>query len=339
VKPINVVAIFAPILSASILAAALQSSAVATDKTTLKPTDKTTAGQSAASPAQYMIFPDDYSIGKIYILPKVWNVQATPMQVKFFAEAKGRLRVQPGATYALTVNELASERPEYLSHFPPGTLRSLNSGYITINDNYLRAIGKLSSLQRLDLNETDLEDRHLVFLKDLKEMRNLSLNKTLLKGPGLVNLAGMKELLFVNLSGNNLQQGSIKHLVHFAHINDLACSHCLLTDSEMIEIAKIKSLTQLTCSFNNGITDSGIKYLEALPNLSSLDVDETHVTVNGLLTLRTRRLYVISLPARFNNKRDLAIIHSAFPHATLGFSGRTKIEPVEFFDPKNLLGR
>jgi len=295
-------------------------------------------GQAAAA-AQYMDFPNDYSIGKIFILPKVWNVQANPLNAKYYAEAKGRVVVPPGATFALTVNEVASERPEYLSHFLPGTLLSLNSGYISINDNYLRALSKLTYLQRLDLNETDLEDRHLVYLKEMKDMRNLSLNKTLLKGSGLGNLSAMKELRFLNLSGNNLLPGATKHLIHFEHINDLSISHALLTDSDLTEIAKIKSLTQLTCSFNNGITSSGVKQLDALPNLTCLDVDETHVTIDGILALKKHQFYIFSLPARFNNKKDLALIHKAFPKVTVGFSGRTKISPVEFFDPNNALGR
>ena len=327
--------VFATVLLASSFLATLHGTALATDKTSVK----FTAGAAVPHAVQYMIFPDDHSIGKIFILAKPWNVVASPLNATFYINAKGKVLAPQGASYAFTANELAAERPEYLSHFPAGTLQSLNSSYISINDDYLKAIGQITSLQRLDLNETDLEDRQLAYLKDLKNMRCFSINKTLIKGPGLAHISAMKELMFINVSGNSLQPGSTRYLSKFTHINDIGLAHCMLRDDDLLEIAKIKSLTSIRCPFNYGVTDLGIKYLDALPNLATIDIDETQVTVPGLMALKKHKLCVIALPTKFNNKKDTTLLHSAFPKTILGFSGRTKIEPVEFFDPKNMLGR
>ncbi|MBS2008808.1 MAG: hypothetical protein JST01_17290 [Cyanobacteria bacterium SZAS TMP-1] len=287
----------------------------------------------------HMDFPARQTLGKIYILPRDWNPMTTPVQARFYCEARGRIQVPPGAAFAFEPNALLSDQPQYLSHFPPGTLRSLAAGCVDVNEPLMQEIGKHPALQRLDLCETDIDDAMLAHLKDLKEVRFLSLNKTLVKGPGLHSLTAMKNVLFINLSGDALQSGATRLLQKFPVLDNIGLTRTLLTDKELVDIANIKTLTTLSLSFNDGITDVGMKSVNQLPRLRVLDVDETSVTMAGLTLLKGHALQLLCLPARYNNKADLAKLRQAFPKTELSFSARKNIEPVEFFDPNNRLHR
>jgi hypothetical protein len=287
----------------------------------------------------FMDFPQGRSLGTIYTLPKVWNPLVCPIPWTFFAQAKGRVRVPPGTQFAFSPNGLIGEQPQYLGQFLPGTLLSLELIGLDISDGLLSKVGHLADLRRIDLNDTDIDDAGLRNLKDLKHLQFLSISKTLIKGPGLSNLQTLKELQFLNLSGNCLARGSIKHLIVLPVLCDLELCHCLLTDDDLADVAKINSLTDLNLSFNNGITDSGIKALEGSKHLAVLNLDETHVTAGGLLALKGFPFRIISLPSACHNKIALTVLHKAFPNTTLNFSNRNTYDSVEFFDPGHRLPR
>jgi hypothetical protein len=285
----------------------------------------------------FIDFPQDHGLGQISILPKVWNVEAVPVPSKFLSQAKGSVQLPAEAKFAFAPNGLISEHPTYLAKFPAGALQSLQLSGLDINNTLLSAVGALSGLKHIDFNETDLTDLDLVHLKSLKNLAFLSLNKTLIKGPGLADLRELNNLLFLNLNGNSIEPGSVKSLTAFPLLNHLELSHCAITDRDLLDVGKIKSLVELNLSFNNGITDKGIKCLAGLKNLSYLDLDQSHTTARGVLALKGLPINNLTLATCCNNQRDQALIQKAFPHATIIFTNRNTRDAVEFFDPGHAL--
>jgi hypothetical protein len=291
-------------------------------------------GQKAGPGASAFItvdFPQEHSLGRIFTLPKVWNVVDSPINCTFYHEAKGRVTLPAGVGLVFYPNGLISERPDYLAKFPHGSLQVLEALGLDINDQLLANIGRLSGLQRLDLNETDISDTGLANFKDLKTLRSLSINKTLFKGPGLASLAGLDKMEVLNISGNSLAPGTLKRLAPFKRLNTLMVTHCVLSDADLVDIAKVNTLTFINLSFNHGITDSGLANLKALKNLGSMDIDECHLSAKGICSLKGLPLGAVTLPPGCNNKADLALLHKTFPRAVLVFSHREKRLPHDFY--------
>lgn len=114
-------------------------------------------------------------------------------------------------------------------------------------------------VKRLTLSGTQVTDENLKRLSYFPNLDNLVLNNTKISGEGVRNVV------------DNARQISI-----------LSLNYVRLSDSDLTEIKKIRSLKSLSLAGIKSISDKGISLLAELPNLQSLDLRYTSFSLSGL---------------------------------------------------------
>lgn len=188
----------------------------------------------------------------------------------------------------------------------------------SIRDTGLAALLWLRGLQKLTLRAcTKLSDVGLDLLGNLSSLTHLDLwgcrrvtktglvafNSRRSKGTlQYLNLDGCIEidseclehisqntnLTYINISGCQVSDESMTHLMNLSKLHTLWASRCSLTDAGLAWIGCIASLTSLHLGENDGITDLGLSYLSQLKDLRELDLHECRhgITENGLISLQ-----------------------------------------------------
>jgi hypothetical protein len=293
-----------------------------------------TSSRTSPAKAAFIQFPAR-SIGRLDIVDNSWNPLGTFPNGQLYSQAQGRVSIRPGLILKFVPNMALCQCTGILSEFPPDALQMLDLARMEPTDELLYKVGQLHSIRALSLEETDVDDEHMKKLGGLVNLQFFDISRCMVKGPGLRYLTASRDLrqLRCNFSivgpdlGENLQQ--------FPKLAYLSLVHSQVKDKVLISVAKLKSLEHLKLSSNDDITNSGIETLAALPRLSNLEIDDTHVTPSGLVALKGLPLRSVWIDDRYNTKNNLALLHKTFPLANIHFRGvrpRTDI-PTEFFRP------
>jgi hypothetical protein len=284
---------------------------------------KTKQGQSAplstGAGVVVMHFPQK-SIGRIYALPKKWDAILLHPPMTFISDARGEVKLPADCPLRFEPNGRLAENPQVLRQFPADRLEVLEMDGLDINSGMLAEIGRIRGLRHLQLADTDIDDDSLKNFKDLTNLEWFGASETLVKGPGLIHLANCKKLRCLSFSGNSLLPGTTRYFLQFPNLQQLFIRHSLITDADLVHVAKIKTLSDLALASNNGITDSGMKYVAAMPRLSLLWLQETKVTLRGVARLRQLPLVEMSLSHSFDNAHDKALLKKIFPRCDIDVS-------------------
>lgn len=176
-------------------------------------------------------------------------------------------------------------------------LRELNLyGAVTVDSPALEPLGKLSSLEKLELRATALNDQGMPFLAGLSKLVLLDLSETAAGNQGMEVVAGLSKLEDLNLWNSAVEDAGLAHLsklkslkrlnldkiyltdaglAHLKGLENLEYLHLgntMVSDAGLPELSGLKSLNHLVLTFCISITDEGVEMLQkALPKLKTIE--------------------------------------------------------------------
>lgn len=184
---------------------------------------------------------------------------------------------------------------DYLRHV--GKIKSLEELDVPTNkwtDEGVAHIGGLSNLKSLDLSGSYVTDAGLSHIKGLSKLQNLLMGGSEVTDAGLECLAALKELRLLACGSNHITGTGLKHLAGASKLEVLHLRNRKINDAGLGAIPALPRLERIDLT-EAGITDDGLKHLAKLPNLSVLTLDETKVTDTCVHTLKQMpKLRIIS---------------------------------------------
>lgn len=135
---------------------------------------------------------------------------------------------------------------------------SLNASRITDKD--LAYLQKMTSLQKLFLDDTQITDSGLAHLEGLKGLQRLNLIGTKITDSGLVRLKGMTNMEWLAVDNTRVADAGLVHLQ-------------AMTDLKVLSLNKTR------------VTDAGLSHLYGLTHLRWLGASRTQVTDIGVTQL------------------------------------------------------
>ena len=155
-----------------------------------------------------------------------------------------------------------------------------------IEDSDLASIAMLRRLIVLELVATNISDAGIARLQPLQNLRSLRLSASAVTDAAVKTLVGFPNLQRLDLGGNSVTDAGVAELCQLRKLDVLDLGGNEITDASLIHIPKLESLTFLVLSYMRQITDAGLKFLHAMPNLRHIDLRGTSVTLSGVESLR-----------------------------------------------------
>ncbi len=169
------------------------------------------------------------------------------------------------------------------------------SGCREVTDDGVRHLARLPALQHLDLSGTSITDAGLSVLASLPQLRTISLASTRVTDEGAGALAHCHALERANLAATAAGDGALRALAGKRHLHELSIA---LTDAGiplLHELPMLKTwqagestLTLLGpkvlpnhLSLRGSFTDDGMRRLEGLDGLFSLDIDDSRLGITA----------------------------------------------------------
>lgn len=168
-----------------------------------------------------------------------------------------------------------------------GKIRSLEAidlGFLNVTDEGLRQLGGLRSLRQLRLYGTDVTDAGLEFLAPLATLENLDLGSTRITSAGLSRLAALRSLRGIGLSATRIGDDGVPHLNALSSLQRLDIGETKISDAGLALLC----LPRLECLLLDGdaIGDIGLVHLGCMRQLCHLSLEATRITDDGLKMLR-----------------------------------------------------
>ena len=166
------------------------------------------------------------------------------------------------------------------------SLQSLNLENTQITDAGLVHLKGLTNLQRLGLGNTKVTDAGLVHLVELKQLQRLSLYGTQVTDVGLVYLKGLTELQKLYLWETKVTDAGLLHLEGLTKLQELNLYRTKITNAGLVHLKGLTNLKELNLR-GSEITDDWLVHLQGLTKLQTLGLSDTKVTNAGLVHLKT----------------------------------------------------
>jgi hypothetical protein len=194
----------------------------------------------------------------------------------------------PGPTACLTLWEpagLVARLPSWIDRdwFDPVTVVQLEQKKISRET--LAAIGKLPSLEYLDLNVADFPADGLASLASCRSLKYLKLLATGIGDADLGFLANTAALEELGLSKTHVGDRCLETVVRLRGLRRLELDQTRVTGSGLAVLSTCGNLEHLEL-FQTDVNDDGLKHLKNMPALRHLDLRATKVTQAGVDDLR-----------------------------------------------------
>jgi hypothetical protein len=129
------------------------------------------------------------------------------------------------------------------------------------------------------------DDDGLRWVPALGTIEHLDLDATKVRGPGLVHLEGLSRLRVLDLSDTDVDDRYLKHIGSLPGLKDLRLTHTPVGDEGLKHLSGLQQLTRLELG-GTRISDAGLAELGRLSRLDTLGLDNTAVTDDGLARLK-----------------------------------------------------
>jgi hypothetical protein len=194
-----------------------------------------------------------------------------------------------------------------------GRLETLSLERTRVGDRSLVAICRLKNLQTLSLMGTWATDRGMRHLAGLVRLERLFLSKTSVTDDGVAQLAGLAALTTLNLKGTQTTEGCLASLVRLRRLSNfvadfpvsdrgidflgklpleslsIQCGH--ITQRGWKRLESMRQLDHLELR-GKAIDDAVLGLLARLPKVSSLELEETIISVEAAARFPTRGRWV-----------------------------------------------
>jgi Leucine-rich repeat (LRR) protein len=271
-------------------------------------------------------------VGRIYAVKDDVDFSQRKIGLKNIGTAQGLFERPKGQVLSLELNYAGGMDLSFLKNLQANDLIGIDNDDIAIDCSTLAALQHLTELKRLILRNSDFSDKECACLKNLP-LEYMDISKTLITGTGLSVCKTLTHLKMLVLSYNSLDSTAAAALAGIPKLEQLHLTSTNIGDSDLANIAKIKTLTHLKVADNKKITDRGIASLAVLPNLRMVDASGTSVSINCLNSLKkmhSLRSLTISSP-RISTSEFFQIAHQ-LPNCRVDDSKKSRIPP-ELFSP------
>jgi len=136
----------------------------------------------------------------------------------------------------------------------------------SITDAGLEHVRRLTRLQVLFLDGTQVTDAGLTYLQDLKQLEELSLGQV--SDVGIVQLKEVRQLRVLHLNGTQISDGGLIPLRDLPNLETLDLGQTRITDAGLEHLRGLTRLKDLWL-YGAPVTESGVREVkQALPNLT-----------------------------------------------------------------------
>jgi serine/threonine protein kinase len=192
------------------------------------------------------------------------------------------------------------------------TLRELNlSGNQSITAGCFQYIDQLPALSRIDLTLTGVDGKDLTKLKRLGQLRRLCVNRNKLISP-----------LFRFMAEDPARY----------HLNCLIASNCEITDFDLLQLSKIRTIEELRLS-GNKISNRGLAYLAALPHLTILKVKDNQLDVHAFEAInKLKELRVLEISDKILTREQMQALNVSHPNCVISLQRHKtgSVNPKDF---------
>lgn len=169
------------------------------------------------------------------------------------------------------------------------TLQNVDLRDCTISNAGLEPLAELSQLKALRLSgksgATSVDDDGLVHVAKMKNLKALLLDFLWISEIGLEQLAGLDKLEELYLAKTLVGDDALATMSQFPRLKKLRISQCQFENGGLAHLAKVTTLEHLDLSENNSVNDTGMPHLSGLTKLKSLNLWRTYVGDSGVESL------------------------------------------------------
>lgn len=272
------------------------------------------------SPARVVHFPDDRSIGRVFIVePKqeegfMWH-GALGGPYRLIPEARGDIEVPPGSSLRLDIMKDARAAAPALRQLKPDDVQILHFYYAArgLDDRTLEAIAHLSGLKALFASHGSFSEKGLAHLARLKHLKALNIPGSV-SPEAIEQIRKLKALEYLNLSGNGLTDDKLAVVGQMPWLMQLSIAQLNQTRG-LRHIANLKSLRYLNLqAVRDPRLDLNLAYIAGLTELEEIDFEDSIIGDAGLAHLRNmKKLRKLDL---FSNPSTGRISESGLAHLT-----------------------
>ncbi|KAI8364978.1 hypothetical protein EDC96DRAFT_575380 [Choanephora cucurbitarum] len=179
--------------------------------------------------------------------------------------------------------------------FLPTELKHLEFVQFPNNENELDGVlarYRELPIKKLELSSFCITDQGAQYIACMKRLQFLNLEGTKVTDHGISYFRDLVELEKLYLDRTELTDEGVEHLVGLSKLNTLSLSHTAVTSNTLILISNYaktgftRCLKTLNLSQCPGITDKGVCSLNAMINLTYLNLDHTGVNLDHLKPVR-----------------------------------------------------
>lgn len=146
-------------------------------------------------------------------------------------------------------------------------------------------IGRLESLQAVNVIGASVGDQDLTPLGELPHLRFLNLGGTRAGDEGLPWLENKERLERLELHGTATDDRAMRRIARLSHLTRLNLSRTHLTDAGLAHVQQLRNLQELHLNRTH-VTDAGLMHLHTMQSLEFVSVNGSKVTKAGADELR-----------------------------------------------------
>jgi hypothetical protein len=278
-------------------------------------------------------FPSNYSMGELYVLKPGAGANDSEPSTSTHSPARGRLKLPPGTRTKLKVGYEGSKHMSDLDRLSPNSLFGINMKRLEVTDDDLKHVARLTGLQHVELEGTDISTKGVKYLEPLKSLRFLGVDKTLIRGDAMKSIGKHTQLGNLIIGHNDLDEECYKHLLGLKNLTNIQVDNTHLSEKGFEHIIKLPNLRVIKLSGNNRITDRAMAKLQN-SKVEFLNVQNTGVGPGSLrYFLKMPHLTHLKLEGRNFSPDQQKEFTNKLPRVKLQFQGKERDMPKELFEP------
>lgn len=280
-----------------------------------------------------MEFPDTYSMGELYILKRSANSNDSEPASITHSPARGRLRFPAGTRAILEIGFDGSQHMSDLNRLHPNCLFGISMKRMEITDDDLKYVARLTGLEHVELEGTDITSKGIFNIEPLKKLRFLGADKTLIKGDAMKSIGKHTTLVNLVIGHNSLDDECYKDLAGLKNVTNLQVDNTHLSNKGLDYIIKMPSLEVIKLSGNNRIGDTSMAKFQN-SKVKALNVQSTGVGPRSVpYFLKMPRLKHLKLEGRNFTPAQQKEAKEKLSRVKIQFQGKEREFPKELFDP------
>jgi hypothetical protein len=257
---------------------------------------------------------------------------ATQRSVIHSGPAMGNLSIAQGSALGLKINYEGSLDLSFLAKMGSSNLVALDLAKFPIEVMQFAYLRPLSSLRRLDAQETDLGDGGMQSIGKLNSLEHLDISRTLVTAKGFREISHLTNLVDLLATSIKLDDDCIASLTS-DKIRFLRLGATCIGDKALVHLAKLKTLDTLHLA-RTPVTDKGMaRVLFACRGIEELDLADTNVSIRLLPSITSLpHLHKLILSFRDYKPAERLAILKALPRCEVKDASQGRI-PIELFQP------